>query len=480
MRWTRSLAVAAVLTSCLAHAEISRVGFHVQPGVALDFKNPGALGGLVFKIDVALASGLVALQAQGYGLGAQRNIFLANGALFGGGLGLRLRLLNDEKGYLIHAGPGDGNLWSNLFFEAHLDYSHGGFGLGADVGVGAELSVADGLRIAPTAKFFFTSFTDRFEPVLMLGLEFSLGAPHSAGDLSDEDGDGILAKDDQCVTEAEDKDGFEDQDGCPDPDNDQDGIEDKKDKCPDSAEDKKGDATDGCPQNDDDQDGVQNDKDQCKAEKEDKDGFKDDDGCPDPDNDQDGVLDEKDKCPAAAEDKDGFQDDDGCPDPDNDGDGIADDKDKCPTQKGTEALGGCPVNEADKDADGVDDKEDACPGEKGLKETLGCTGKVGFAAGKATIDPKSTPLLDQIVAVLKANPELKLSVEAHTDNAGDAEKNRKLSQDRAEAVKAYLVKKGVDKARLQAKGWGGDKPAQPNDTDAGKEANRRVEFLKAP
>ena len=110
-------------------------------------------------------------------------------------------------------------------------------------------------------------------------------APKPVGD---RDGDGILDNVDKCPDQPEDKDGFEDEDGCPDPDNDKDGIADISDKCPN--------------------------------EPEDKDKFEDDDGCPDPDNDTDGLADADDKCPNEPEDKDGFEDADGCPDPDNDKD----------------------------------------------------------------------------------------------------------------------------------------------------------------
>ncbi|HEY4058893.1 MAG TPA: OmpA family protein, partial [Kofleriaceae bacterium] len=98
----------------------------------------------------------------------------------------------------------------------------------------------------------------------------------------DPDKDGILGAADKCPNEAEDKDGFEDEDGCPDLDNDKDGVADTADKCP--------------------------------TDPEDKDGFQDDDGCPDPDNDGDGVPDAADKCPTDQETRNGFQDDDGCPD----------------------------------------------------------------------------------------------------------------------------------------------------------------------
>jgi len=174
-----------------------------------------------------------------------------------------------------------------------------------------------------------------------------LGVSYTA-EARDRDGDGINDDQDQCPTEAEDKDGFEDTDGCPDRDNDGDTIQDKDDKCPNQAEDPDGfQDTDGCPDPDNDNDGVDDSHDQCPDKAETKNGFKDDDGCPDePDKDGDGVPDAKDQCPDQAEDTDGFQDTDGCPDPDNDGDGISDDEDECvdepETKNGFQDEDGCP------------------------------------------------------------------------------------------------------------------------------------------
>ncbi len=130
-------------------------------------------------------------------------------------------------------------------------------------------------------------------------------------------------------------------------DRDQDGIDDRVDKCPEQAEDKDGfEDSDGCPDLDDDGDGVLDTADKCPRAPEDRDGFQDEDGCPDPDNDGDGILDGKDACPNQAEDIDGHDDDDGCPDPDNDGDGILDKDDLCPKQpenfNGFEDGDGCP------------------------------------------------------------------------------------------------------------------------------------------
>jgi hypothetical protein len=164
----------------------------------------------------------------------------------------------------------------------------------------------------------------------------------------DGDDDGIEGSADQCPTEPEDKDGYEDQDGCPDNDNDLDTIPDKQDKCPSQAEDQDGfEDGDGCPETDNDKDGIPDTGDRCPTQAETKNGFKDDDGCPDEaDTDNDGVPDSRDKCVSEAEDTDGFEDTDGCPDPDNDGDGILDSDDECVDEAETvnkfEDEDGCP------------------------------------------------------------------------------------------------------------------------------------------
>jgi OOP family OmpA-OmpF porin len=164
----------------------------------------------------------------------------------------------------------------------------------------------------------------------------------------DRDDDALDDSDDQCPTEPEDRDGYEDADGCPDPDNDLDSLPDKSDKCPGQAEDVDSfEDTDGCPELDNDKDGVADTGDRCVNEPETKNGFDDEDGCPDvTDNDRDGVPDDKDACPDNAEDTDGFEDTDGCADPDNDKDGLPDNQDECVDEPETvnqfEDGDGCP------------------------------------------------------------------------------------------------------------------------------------------
>ena len=323
---------------------------------------------------------------------------------------------------------------------------------------------------------------------VLVGLRWSDRPPY------DYDGDGIVGPADKCPRVPENKNGHDDEDGCPDADDtDGDGIYDDKDKCPTQPEDKDGyQDEDGCPDLDDDSDGIPDTKDRCRLVPEDKDGFEDEDGCPDPDNDGDGIPDATDKCPNEAEDRDGFQDEDGCPDPDNDGDGFKDADDACPNEAGIKQNKGCP--DKDRDGDTVVDRLDNCPDEPGPPENGGCKkqqlvvitdakleikDKIYFDTDKDTIQPKSFPLLDNVAAVMNAHPEIKkIRVEGHTDNVGNAPHNKDLSNRRAGSVMKYLVDKGhVDAARLTAEGFGMDRPIATNDTVDGKALNRRVEFV---
>jgi len=270
----------------------------------------------------------------------------------------------------------------------------------------------------------------------------------------DPDGDGIPGKLDKCPNEAEDKDGFQDDDGCPDPDNDGDGFVDSKDRCPDSA------GTDeGCPVYDTDKDGIVDKLDKCPNEAEDKDGFQDEDGCPDPDNDNDGVVDLKDNCPNKAEDLDGFEDGDGCPDLDNDGDGVSDAQDKCP------GVRGLPEN-------------DGCPKTKEITRGKLVLSGVTFMPGKAVLSANSYTILDQVFESLQEWKEVKLEIQGHTDNLGNDKSNLRLSQMRADAVKEYLIRKGIDASRLRSVGYGEEFPIADNHTAEGREKNRRVELRR--
>ena len=213
----------------------------------------------------------------------------------------------------------------------------------------------------------------------------TLGYRTPANVVTDRDGDGIVDDDDRCPDDAEDVDAFEDEDGCPDPDNDQDGVVDVEDACP--------------------------------LNPEDLDQFEDADGCPEPDNDGDGLDDVDDSCPLEAEDVDDHEDADGCPDPDNDADGVLDADDRCPNEAGPVDNEGCP--EEDRDGDGVPDRLDNCPDEPGPAENQGCQAEqqvritddrieileiVYFRTNRAVIQPRSFGLLENVARVLNAHP----------------------------------------------------------------------------
>ena len=105
---------------------------------------------------------------------------------------------------------------------------------------------------------------------------------------------------------------------------------------------------------------------------------------------------------------------------------------------------------------------------------------INFETNRSAIAPESETVLAQVRDLLGAHPELKLRIEGHTDNVGAPAANRTLSEQRAAAVKAWLVRNGVDGARLTAEGLGDTRPAVPNDTDDGRARNRRVELVRIP
>ncbi len=283
----------------------------------------------------------------------------------------------------------------------------------------------------------------------------------------DEDKDGLKDNEDDCPQVPEDIDGYQDTDGCPDPDNDKDGILDTLDKCPNEPEDKDGFADeDGCPDLDNDGDGVPDAKDLCPDKPEDFDNFEDHDGCPDLDNDKDGVEDSGDRCPNQAEDIDGFEDTDGCPDLDNDKDGIPDLKDQCPNEpevfNGVDDQDGCP--------DSVK-KEINMPRQQILNGVM-------FRSGTAELTFDSYQYIDPLVRTLKQYPEVDIEIRGHTEGIGDPGANMKLSQARADAVKQYLISKEIASDRIRTQGMGSNVPIADNKTAAGRAQNRRIEILR--
>jgi outer membrane protein OmpA-like peptidoglycan-associated protein len=229
---------------------------------------------------------------------------------------------------------------------------------------------------------------------------------------------------------------------------------------------------------DKDHDGVPDSADNCP----DQAGTEANRGCPILDRDHDGVLDKDDACPDEA----GTETNRGCPLLDRDKDGVLDKDDACPDEAGAESNRGCPL--LDRDHDGVLDRDDACPEVPGLIEAKGCMPEkaakmfsgtfegIYFATGKATITRESYPKLNKAVAMLQEFPSIRLIIEGHTDNIGQAYKNQVLSEERAQAVKDYFVAKGVDPMRIETAGYGDTRPVASNKTATGRADNRRIEI----
>ena len=288
--------------------------------------------------------------------------------------------------------------------------------------------------------------------------------------IGDRDGDGYKDDVDQCPDDPEDFDDFEDEDGCPEPDNDKDGILDDPDKCPNEPETKNGyQDDDGCPDAttfDRDGDRIPDDVDKCPDDPEDFDNFEDEDGCPDPDNDKDGIKDVEDACPNVPEDKDGFEDTDGCPDPDNDHDRILDVSDKCPNEPET--------------YNGVND-EDGCP-DQGLatmtKGKIVTMKPIYFETDKDIIKPESFPVVDSVAAAINGNPWIDLvEIQGHADERGDDAHNLDLTERRAASVRRALEERNVLPSKLKSHGYGETKPICKEHNEGCWSKNRRVEFI---
>ena len=258
--------------------------------------------------------------------------------------------------------------------------------------------------------------------------------------MKDKDGDDITDKEDAC---PEVPGPFENQ-GCPWPDTDKDGILDKDDRCPNEA------------------------------------GPEENQGCPWPDSDGDGVLDKDDKCPETV----GLAEYQGCPD--TDGDRIIDVAARCPQAPGSPDYQGCP----DSDGDTLPDVDDACPNTPGTLANNGCpevteavqkqlndyAKTILFDTGKASIKSESVSTMVDIIQILNEYPSANFTVEGHTDSVGSSASNQRLSESRANAVRDFLIDKGIASNRLSAIGFGEERPIASNATRNGRKQNRRVEI----
>ena len=217
---------------------------------------------------------------------------------------------------------------------------------------------------------------------------------------------------------------------------------------------------------DSDRDGFVDMDDACPVVAEDHQG--EEDGCPKPaapiDVDNDGLIGAADHCPTVAEDKDGLADDDGCPEEDFDGDKIADVMDKCPKEPGVHAKD--PANEG-------------CPAFiRRMGTEVKLLVQIEFEFSSTKIAASSFPILDELAQLMAASPDIqRLRIEGHTDDVGPVAFNQRVSTQRAQAVRDYLVQQGkVSPSRLTFAGFGPSRPIAPNNTAAGQAKNRRVEL----
>ena len=300
------------------------------------------------------------------------------------------------------------------------------------LGINVPLSEKVSLNVNSAYKHAFNDMQD-----LQAHIQHTVALAVSFGG-KDTDRDGIYDQHDDCPEEP----GLPAFNGCPD--NDGDGIENSKDACPDTpglVE------FDGCP--DTDGDGTQDSEDACVNEP----GSIEMNGCPD--SDGDGVADNVDSCVDVA----GPVDNNGCPWPDTDGDTVLDKDDKCPEVAGLVSNNGCPQ-----------------PTREVMDELNAMGAKVPFELNKALLGGKTTKLLDAVAGIMNKYPTTSFVIEGHTDTSGPKAFNQKLSEDRANSVKDFLVNAGIASDRLSAVGYGEDKPSSSNKTRKGRIANRRVEF----
>lgn len=399
---------------------------------------------------------------------------------------LRLRLayhapVSDKTALILGAG------WVHNWYRGTLSES--------DNGVTGLLGLRFGIVGALTFRLDGTvDYVDR--PFNQATANVNFGAQAGFGVLlgqstdarrKDTDGDGVPDAFDSCAQTGRGEKVT--STGCP-PDTDKDGVPDPRDRCLSSPLGQPVDVN-GCPAiRDSDTDGVPDGEDNCRNTPAGR--VVDATGCP-VDEDGDGVLNARDKCPStpAGTVVDGA----GCPPAkDADKDGVPDDMDRCPnSEPGTRVnASGC-VPARDTDGDGVADAMDACPATppRSTVDAAGCPplflgstpvvlDGVTFESGKSTLLPASRPSLERVARALLASTKLNVEVAGHTDNLGNPTANLILSQRRADVVRLRLIQLGVPPEQMTARGYGSAAPLVPNNTTAGRAANRRVELRQAP
>ena len=302
-------------------------------------------------------------------------------------------------------------------------------------GIGVNFVLDDNFAINISTSYRSTSENDTYNHLQhIVGLSYSFGA-------GDADKDGVPDEKDTCP----DVPGLKEFDGCPDTDGD--GIPDNKDRCPEEAGSQE---MQGCP--DTDGDGIPDIDDSCPNEA----GIASLNGCPDQDGD--GVADKQDKCPNTA----GDPENEGCPWADRDGDGIPDKEDQCPDEKGTAANGGCPAQPKDL-----------------IEFIESGDNRLLFASSSSDIDEADQEKLISLKDLLDRYANTTITVEGHASSDGSSAYNQKLSEERAEAVKDYLIKLGLEANRIETIGYGETKPVESNSTTKGRKENRRAEINRS-
>lgn len=347
------------------------------------------------------------------------------------------------------------------------------------IGAGLEFEVSRSFALDLSVRYhnYFDQNKDMsgmiysgFEPDISDGnLSIGLGFSFRFGGFADDDGDRIGNRRDKCPNLAEDWDGFEDEDGCPDPDNDSDGLPDVVETNSGVYVDKNDPGTD--PNNrDTDNDGI-SDYDEiyqygCNPLKQESDN----DSIPD----YEEVFTHGTNPGSADTDKDNLNDFDELfvyytdpLQPDTDGDGLVDGRDKCPIEP--------------EDYNGYKD-DDGCPDEKPQllfqKRQPVILDGIQFASGSAKLTDLAKAKIQKVINTLKSYPEMHLEISGHTDNIGSREQNIKLSKARADAVRDYIISQGIAAYRLRSIGLGPDFPIASNKTKEGRARNRRIEFYR--
>ncbi len=425
----------AIVVASSAHAESGELNLHIDvalgPGVIGPLAPPGSDGtsrlvlagwvGLDYKVSDPYA--LEALIGIGNQFEMSSELGRVDEIFYGLAIGVRIRPFDDTAGYLDDPG---GNTEGNFWVSAHVGYHHfDDVQPGIDVGTGYELSMFYPVQLGVFARFWLLGGGQRngIDGLAVIGLNGSI-------DLS----------------------------GRPEPvDSDDDGLTDDIEEREHTRPERPDTDLDSIP------DGIE-----VRTGTNPRDNDSDDDGLDDgrEDRNRNGRLDDGETNPRER---------------DTDGGGIPDGDEVFDTR-----LNPRDPADDDRDRDGVNDTRDQCAdtAEGTTVDENGCarmearmelTG-VLFDTGSADILPASEPALRRALQVLVDNPDALIEIAGHTDSVGNAGANMRLSRRRAQAVRQWLIEQGVAGYRITARGYGADEPLQPNDTDAGRQANRRIEI----